>query len=163
MARDRWITKQDAIELYDTLNDDSIDQACFNYRDRTDLFDVRVPNGKKRGQLYINIGKLESDRDELLRLWNVSHDYYYYLTYVCGFSHSQLAKALEKDIEEFGFNTWMTYFSGEMFKRLDDKSLLALSAEPSKLRPFIEWCETAIPELHKVVMHNKDKVRFWTD
>ena len=160
---DRWITKQDAVELYDTLNDDNIDQACFNYRDRTDLFDVRVPNGKKRGQLYINIGKLESERDELLRLWNISHDYYYYLTYVCEFSHSQLARALEADTEGFGFNTWMVYLGSEMFKRLDDKSLLALSAEPSKLRPFIEWCETAIPEIHKTLKPNKERMAIWTD
>lgn len=86
------------------------------------------------------------------KLWLASHDYYYYFTYVVGWTQSQLAKAVTKRSSR-SKDVWMSFIACSMFKPVE--FTLLTEHISSMLIEFVEYCETLIPIVHKIMWRDE--------
>lgn len=96
-----------------------------------------------RRRLEIDIGYLRAVYYERIRLWNIAHDYYFWLEEK-GFLKSFIAAISERSRTEL---SWINYFDKSMFARVDDYSLLQTTIS-DRLVSFLKFVEE-LPELLK--------------
>ena len=101
---------------------------------------------EENGTVYIDESKIIEMRDKKRKLWNISHTYFYYFTYVIGIREFELAKQIEK--RGFGkARSFTTFFSSVLF-RIDDGSILSLSISGMRIK-FVQFCDIYIPMIHE--------------
>ncbi len=88
---------------------------------------------------------LISVAEERQRLWLLSHQYYYFLTYVCNIPEARIAKKLAKCTDYTSEMSWVMYFSRSLFMPTY-KSIIDTNIA-KRLRLFILWCDTRIKRI----------------
>ena len=108
----------------------------------------------ERDGLMIDEDYLIKYREEADRLWLVSHDYYYYLNYVVGISDIDIARRLVKRFKETNISGWSSWLTSDIFM-IVNLSIIS-KIRNSKRIQFIEWAESVIPKLDKILKNEKE-------
>jgi len=99
---------------------------------------------EKNGVTYIDEEFLMNRADLQQKLWVLSHDYYYYYTYVLDITQNRLAQILEKKVGGT-YASWAVYLS-TLFK-IRKKSILSTRVPELTLK-FVMFSEYIIPKAH---------------
>lgn len=94
--------------------------------------------------MFVDRDYLEEYHRDIKHMWNVSHEYYYYLLERLDIKQSGLAVLLDADYPDIA---WMQWFSQGMWSRVDDRSILSIHISNNTLTVFIGWCEVVIPQI----------------
>ncbi len=144
----KWFSVADAsVEL--GIRDDTFWQAMHGYRKRGET--VEWLRGKKVDTEYLLT--LHAER---ARLWNLSHEYYYYISYTAGIRDSEMARSLHKYTGR-GVTSWGVYLCTNMFNRVDEISLMNTTMS-DRMLDFIKWAEHIIPKIEGSIIEN-DRTR----
>ena len=140
----KWRTVAEAVIILG-IRDDTIWQAMHGYRKRK--ISVSWLDGK-----LIDVAYIQALHRERIRLWNMSHDYYYYFNYTVGVTDSEIARSLSAYVGRKA-HTWTVYLSIDMFNRMDEISVLNTTLS-DRMLDFIKWAEYMIPKVERIKLEN---------
>ena len=140
----KWRTVAEAVIILG-IRDDTIWQAMHGYRKRK--ISVSWLDGK-----LIDVAYIQALHRERIRLWNMTHDYYYYLSYTAGIKDISMARSLSEYIGRKTYS-WTVYLSIEMFSRVDETPTLNTTLS-DRMLDFIKWAEYVIPKVERKRLEN---------
>ena len=131
--RSEWIEAQD-LETMLGITSKAAFSLCYNHRDQPFVDGTRV-----------DYGLLKAIRDERNRLWNLAHNYYFYLSDQLEYKDIEIAEFLASHSTQT-IKTWSSYLSTQLFGRIDELMITNVQIN-EKLVIFIKIMDEYMHEL----------------
>lgn len=142
-----WISTMAMSEKYD-LTIDAL--HAFSYANKGSVYTKK--DGKN---VLFNDSVLINAMNKKIKIWNASHDYYYWLRLDAKMNESVQARLLLKYTKLGTEQSWITFLNNGMWRPIDQESILCINTKKRYLDLYCQWCEEYIPKIKKKIRSKK--------
>ncbi len=137
--RSEWIESQDLEEALG-LAKKTMYSFVFRFKDE------KFVDGTK-----VDYGCLKAIHNERFRLWNLAHDYYFYLSDQLGYKDIEIAEFLTNHSDK-KIKTWSSYLSIKLFGRIDEASITNINTNDN----LVEYIQIMDEHMHELIKEKID-------
>jgi len=142
-----WLSASQMMEKYD-VNADNL--HSFTHKNKG-----RVYVKKEKSRVFYNVALLEEKRKELVKIWNASHEYYYWLKLEAGLNDSQQSRLIIGYIQKGSTSAWGVFLGEGLWRSIHDMSILLVNQKRGYLYDYCKWAEDIIPKVKKLMDRKK--------
>lgn len=134
-----WINTTSMIERYE-LTEKNL--HVFSHKNKnTDLI-------KKDGIFVLyNETLLTQMKKKRVKVWNSSHEYYYWLSLEAELRSYVQAKLIFNDTKIGSVASWSDFINKGMWLSIHDESILSINKQRIYINEYCTWCEKHIPNI----------------